>query len=150
MDPTDSGPAGGRFETFDANERFVIVRDDEGYGVWRMDDLEDGEPVERFSDDERGYEAAASHWKELSAGARRDVWLRRLRWLILVSALIWVLSSGISALLYLQVGATLFEGTGLFDTLVRWSQLISLVAQPLTLGGFAVYVAFWLETRRGR
>ena len=140
----------GRFETFDANERFVIVRDDEGYGVWRLDDLEDGEPMERFPDDERGYEAAASRWKELSAGALRDVWLRRLRWVILVSAVIWVLSSGISALLYLQVGATLFEGTGLFDTLVRWSQLISLVAQPLTLGGFAVYVVFWLETRRGR
>jgi hypothetical protein len=59
-------------------------------------------------------------------------------------------SSGISALLYLQVGATLFEGNGLFDTLVRWSQLISLVAQPLTLGGFAVYVVFWLENRRSR
>jgi hypothetical protein len=69
---------------------------------------------------------------------------------ILVSALIWVFSSGISALLYLQVGATLFEGNGLFDTLVRWSQLISLVAQPLTLGGFAVYVVFWLENRRSR
>ena len=64
-----SESSGGRFETFDANERFVIVRDDEGYGVWRLDDLEDGEPIERFSDDERGYEAAASRWKELSAGA---------------------------------------------------------------------------------
>ena len=144
-----SESSGGRFETFDANERFVIVRDDEGYGVWRLDDLEDGEPIERFSDDERGYEAAASHWKQLSSDARRDAWLRRLRWVILVSAVIWVLSSGISALLYLQVGASLFEGTGIFDTLVRWSQLVSLVAQPLTLGGFAVYVVFWLEARRG-
>ena len=150
MDPADAGPLGGRFETFDANERFVIVRDDVGYGVWRMDDLEGGKPIERFSDDERGYEAAASQWKKLTVGARRDVWMRRLRWVVMVSAFIWVLSSGISALLYLQVGATLFEGTGLFDTLVRWSQLISLVAQPLTLGGFAVYVVFWLENRRDR
>jgi hypothetical protein len=150
VDPIDAGPSGGRFETFDANGRFVVVRDGEGYGVWRLDDLEDGEPIDRFSDDERGYEAAASRWKELSAGARRDVWLRRLQWVVLISALVWVLSSGISALLYLQVGATLFEGTGLFDTLVRWSQLISLVAQPLTLGGFAVYVVFRLETGRRR
>jgi hypothetical protein len=43
VDPIDTGPDGGRFETFDANERFVIVRDDEGYGVWRLDDVEDGE-----------------------------------------------------------------------------------------------------------
>jgi hypothetical protein len=150
VEPTDADRSGGHFETFDVNKRFVVVRDDEGYGVWRLDDLEDGEPIERFSDDKRGYEAASSRWEELSADASRDVWLRRLRWVILVSALIWVLSSGISALLYLQVGATLFEGTGLFDTLVRWSQLISLVGQPLTLGGFAVYVVFWLDGRRGR
>jgi hypothetical protein len=150
VDPSETAHSGGRFETFDANEWFVIVRDDEGYGVWRLDDLEDGEPIDRFSDDERGYEAAASRWKDLSTGTRRDEWLRRLRWVILVSALIWVFSSGISALLYLQVGATLFEGTGIFDTLVRWSQLVSLVAQPLTLGGFAVYVVFWLETGRTR
>ena len=70
--------------------------------------------------------------------------------MILVSALVWVFSSGISALLYLQVGVSLFEGTGIFDTLVRWSQVVTLVAQPLTLGGFAVYVVFWLEPRRGR
>jgi hypothetical protein len=33
----DAGPAlsevAGRFEMFDANKRFVVVRDDEGYGV---------------------------------------------------------------------------------------------------------------------
>jgi len=145
-----SESAGGRFEMFDANARFVIVRDDEGYAVWRLGELEEGEPIERFSDDERGYDAAVSRWKELSADARRDVWLRRLTWVVLGSALLWVLSSGISSLLYLQVGSNLFGGTGLFDTLVRWSQLISLVAHPLTLGGSAVYVVLWLENRRGR
>jgi hypothetical protein len=149
MDP-NAGPAVGRFETFDANERFVVVRDDLGYGIWRLDDLEDGDPIERFPDDERGYQAAAARWKDLSAGARRDVWLRRLIGVVIVSAVTWVLSSAISALLYLQVGATMFEGTGLFDTLVRWSQLISLVAQPLTLGGLAVYVVLWLENWRSR
>jgi hypothetical protein len=147
VDPPDAGLPGVRFETFDANQRFIVVRDDEGYGVWRSEDLEDGDPIERFADDERGYEVAASRWKELSAQARRDVWLRRLRGVVAVSALVWVLSAGVSALLYLQVGATLFEGTGLFDTLVRWSQLVSVVAQPLTLGGFAVYIVFWLERR---
>jgi hypothetical protein len=145
-----SEAGGGRFETFDANARFVVVRDDEGYGIWRLEELGDVEPIARFADDDDGYEAAASRWKELSAGARRDVWLRWLLWEVVASAVIWVISSAISALLYLQVGATLFEGTGLFDTLVRWSQLISLVAQPMTLSGFAVYVVLWLESRRAR
>ena len=69
-------------------------------------------------------------------------------WVVVAAAVAWVVSSAVSSLLYLQVGATLFEGTGIFDTLVRWSQLISLVAQPLTLGGSAVYVVFWLQNRR--
>jgi hypothetical protein len=71
-----------------------------------------------------------------------------LVWIVAAAAFVWVVSSAVSSLLYLQVGATLFEGTGIFDTLVRWSQLISLVAQPLTLGGTAVYVVFWLQNRR--
>lgn len=141
-------PGGGRFETFDANARFVVVRDDQGYGVWRLDDLDDGDPIERFSDDDRGYRAAAARWKELTASARRDRWLLMLVWVVVAAAVTWVVSSAVSSLLYLQVGATLFEGTGIFDTLVRWSQLISLVAQPLTLGGSAVYVVFWLQNRR--
>lgn len=141
-------PSGGRFETFDANARFVVVRDDQGYGVWRLDDLDDGDPIERFSDDDRGFRAAAARWKELTANARRDRWLRMLVWVVVAAAVTWVVSSAVSSLLYLQVGATLFEGTGIFDTLVRWSQLISLVAQPLTLGGSAVYVVFWLQNRR--
>lgn len=70
-------------------------------------------------------------------------------WVVVAAAVTWVVSSAVSSLLYLQVGAaTLFEGTGIFDTLVRWSQLISLVAQLLTLGGSAVYVVFWLQNRR--
>lgn len=149
VDPVEPTPSGGRFETFDVNARFAVVRDDEGYGVWRMDDLEDGDPIERFSDDERGYGAASTRWKDLTASARRDVWLRWLLWVVVGSAIVWVLSSAAAALLYLQVGIE-FRSTGFFDTLVRWSQLISLVAQPLTLGGFAVFVMLWLESRRQR
>lgn len=148
MDPEEEVSSGGRFETFDANVRFAVARDEEGYGVWRLDDLDDGDPIDRFSDDDRGYRAAAVRWKEHTASARRDGWLRKLVWIVVVGAVVWVVSSAISALLYLQVGATLFQGTGIFDTLVRWSQLISMVAQPVTLGGTAVYVVFWLQNRR--
>jgi hypothetical protein len=148
VDPDEEVSSGGRFETFDANLRFAVARDEEGYGVWRLDDLGDGDPIDRFSDDDRGYRAAAVRWNELTANARRDGWLRKLVWIVVVAAVVWVASSAVSALLYLQVGATLFEGTGIFDTLVRWSQLISVVAQPVTLGGTAVYVVFWLQNRR--
>lgn len=40
---------GGRFETLDANARFAMVHDDQGYSVWRLEDLEEGDLVERFA-----------------------------------------------------------------------------------------------------
>jgi hypothetical protein len=142
-----SEAGGGRFETFDANARFVVVRDDVGYGVWRLEELEDGDPVERFSDDERGYEAAASRWRELTAGARRDVWLGVLKWVVFVSAGVWVLSGALTGVLIFEVSS--FEQRGLFQTLFRWGQITNSTTQPLTLGGFALYVVLWLESRRG-
>lgn len=140
---------GGRFETFDANERFVVVRDDEGYGVWRLDDLEDGYPIERFPDTDEGFEAAATRWKELTRQDRRQrsPWLSWLKWVVLISAGAWALSGVLSGVLFFQVGSA-FDARGLFQELFRWAQVVNSAAYPLTLGGFAAYVVLWLESRR--
>jgi len=130
------------------SQRFVVVRDDDGYGVWRLEELDEGEPIERFSDDERGYEAATSRWKELTADAGRAVWLGRLRWVVLASAVVWTLSGVLTGLLYFEVSS--FNQRGLFQELFKWGQITNSTAQPLTLGGFAVYVVLWLEDRRSR
>jgi hypothetical protein len=150
VDPEEEVSPGGRFETFDANMRFAVARDAEGYGIWRLDDLDDGDPLERFADDDRGYTSAVTRWKELTAVARRETWLGRLTWLTVGAAALWVVSSTVSALLYVQISPTFFDGTGFFDTLVRWSQVTTLVAQPLTLGSLAVFVVFWLQNRTHR
>jgi hypothetical protein len=150
VDPTQPRTTLGRFETFDANARFVVVRDDDGYGVWRLEDLDDGEPIERFPDTDQGYEAAAVRWKEVTKQdrRRRTPWLTPMKWVVVVSAAAWALSSALSSILFLQVGASMFEGSGVFDTLVRWSQLVTVVATATTVGGIAVYVVLWLEARR--
>ncbi len=139
---------GGRFETFDVNQRFVVVRDDEGYGVWRLEELDEGEPIERFADDERGYEAATSRWRELTADAGRAVWLDRLKWVVLVSAVVWTVSGVMTGLLYFEVSP--FGPRGLFQELFKWGQVADSTAHPLTLGGSALYVILWLEGRRVR
>ncbi|HWL90639.1 MAG TPA: hypothetical protein VNP90_04680 [Actinomycetota bacterium] len=146
MDPLDQRAPGGRFETFDVNERFVVVRDDDGYGVWRLEELDEGEPIERFADDERGYEAARSRYRELTTDARRVVWLGRLKWVVLVSAVVWTVSGALTGVLLFEVSS--FEQQGLFQELFRWSQVVNVTAQPATLGGFALYVIIWLENRR--
>lgn len=149
MDPNDPDP-GGRFEAFDANRRFVVVRDDEGYGVWRLEDIEDGDPIERFPDDDEGYERAVGRWRELTKADRggRERWFPRIKWVVLVSAVVWALSGALLGILFSQV-SNLDQGD-LFETLFQWGQIANSTAQPLTLGGFAAYVVLWLEDRRDR
>ena len=77
MDPNDRRYSEGRFETFDANDRFVVIRDEIRYGVWRLEDLGEGEPIRRFTDDDPGYELAADMWHALTLEDRR----RRSPWL---------------------------------------------------------------------
>ena len=149
MDPDDAGSSGGRFETFDANDRFVVIRDEEGYGVWRLGELGEGDPIERFPDGDEGYERAAERWRELTKADRRDRdrWLPRIKWVVLVSAVVWALSGALSGALFFEVGVNFDQGD-LFQELFKWAQLANSVAQPLTVGGFAAYVIIWLEIRR--
>jgi hypothetical protein len=139
---------GGRFETFDANRWFVVARDEEGYGVWRLDDLEVQDPVARFDDDDDGYRAAVARWKELTTELRRERWLPRLKWVVIVSAIVWAISTAISMLLFVGIRPGFFDGRQPYDTLVTWSQVISTTAMPVALGGFAIYAVLWLEGRR--
>jgi hypothetical protein len=150
VDPDDGSPSGGRFEAFDANERFVVIRDEEGYGVWRLDDLEEGDPLERFPGDDEGYEQAADRWRALTKADRRgrDRWLPRIKWVVLVSAVVWALSGGLLGVLFFEVSN--LERPGLFEALYKWGQIANSTAQPLTIGGFALYVMLWLEGRRDR
>ena len=140
----------GRFEVFDANARFVVIRDEEGHGVWRLDDLEEGEPLERFPDNDEGYERAAERWRERTKAYRRgrDRWRPRIKWLVLVSAVVWALSGGLLGVLFFEVSN--LDRPGLFEALYKWGQIANSAAQPLTVGGFALYVMLWLEDRRGR
>jgi hypothetical protein len=151
VDPDDASPSGGRFDAFDANTRFVVIRDGGGYGVWRLDDLEEGEPIERFPDDDEGYEQAADRWRELTKADRRDRdrWLPRVKWFVVVSAAVWIVTALEIAVLFPQLNFS-FDGPGLFQTLSRWSQMAQIVAQPATLGGFAVFVVLWLGSRPSR
>ncbi len=81
-------------ERFDTNSGFVVGRDDVGYGVWRFEDIDTGEPLERFSDDDEAYEAAAERWRQLSRADRR---VRRppIEWVkrgFIASATLWIVA----------------------------------------------------------
>jgi hypothetical protein len=140
----------GRFETFDANEHFVVVRDDLGYGVWRFDELlEGGEPIERFPDDDSGYEAAAARWRELSRADRRSrsPWTRWLKICVILAAAIAFVSSIVFAVT--QLWSDPFSSPEPAD-IQYWSAVISQTAFQVTIVLFAIYAVVWLDSRGHR
>ena len=144
---------GGRFETFDANARFVVIRDDEGYSVWRLEDLGEGEPIQRFADDDTGYQLAADMWAALTGEdrRRRGPWLSALKWVVIVSAILWVAANIIStSFFYLNEFEAFRDGFRDLSGFNTIMQVISTVAYSFTLGGTVVYVVLWLDVRRER
>jgi hypothetical protein len=153
VDPDDTTSPASRFETFDANARFVVVRDDDGYSVWRLEELGEGDPIQRFADDDSGYELAADMWAALTRAdrRRRSPWLSILKWVVIVSVVLWASADIVStAMLYLNQ-ADVFRGgprdlTGLFEVM----QVVTTIGYAITFGGTALYVVLWLDARRER
>jgi hypothetical protein len=142
----------GRFETFDANERFVVVRDERGYGVWRMEDLEEGNPIERFPDDDGGYEAAAKRWREFTRRDReeRGVWLNRLLVVLLVALGLWVAASAVPIVQFVFVEEDVpFPGNPGEPQWERILYAVSAVSFDLWVASAVAYVVVWMN-RRGR
>jgi hypothetical protein len=153
VDPNDSGPAGGRFETFDANARYVVIRDERGYGVWRLEDLGGGEPIQRFTDDDPGYELAADMWHALTLEDRRtrSPWMSVVKWTVIASGILWaganIISTSIFYLYQFEVFQEGFRDLG-SSTFYQVTQVISTVGYSFTVGGTAIYVVLWLDIRR--
>ncbi len=153
MDPDDPVPSGGRFETFDANKRFVVIRDDEGYSVWRLEDLGEGEAIQRFADDDSGYQLASDMWAALTRAdrRRRSPWLSILRWIVIVSVILWASADIVSTtMLYLNEFDAFRSGPrdllGFFEVM----QVVTTIGYAITFGGTALYVVLWLDARRDR
>lgn len=150
MDPRDEGTSQGRFETFDANEVFVVVRDEDGYGVWRLDDLEVGDALERFPDTDEGYERAARRWKELTKAERRRVgiWLDRLRVTVLIGLAAWLVSSAVPVILSAFEDRPDFPGDPGEGGFERALYLLSTVSFDVWIVGTIAYLVLWMDRRR--
>jgi hypothetical protein len=155
VDPAGRSPSDGRFETFDANDRFVVIRDEIGYGVWRLEDLGEGEPIRRFTDDDPGYELASDMWHALTLEdrRRRSPWLSVLKWTVIASGILWAGASIISTSIFYLNQFEAFQD-GFRDlgssTFYQVMEVISTVGYSFTVGGTAIYVVLWLDSRRRR
>jgi hypothetical protein len=152
VDPDSHAPV-GRFDTYDANKRFVVIRDDEGYGVWRLEDLGEGEPIQRFADDDGGYQLASDMWAALTREdrRRRSPWLSPLKWVVILSAILWASASILSStIFYLNEFDAFRDGFQDFSALYQVLEVVSTIGYSLLLGATGIYVVLWLEARRDR
>ena len=153
VDQDDAVLPGARFETFDANARFVVIRDDEGYSVWRLEDLGEGEPIQRFADDDTGYQLAADMWAGLTREdrRRRSPWLSGVKWVVIVSAVLWAAASIAStSFFYLNEFDAFRDGFAELSGFYGVLEVVSAVGYSFTVGGTAVYLVLWLDLRRER
>jgi hypothetical protein len=153
VDPEDEMSSGGRFETFDANPRFVVVRDDEGYGVWRLEDMDEGEPIRRFADDDSGYQLAADTWAALTREERRrrSPWLSTLKWVVIFSAILWAGANILSSTyFYLNEFEAFRDGSRDLTGFYQIMEVVSTIGYSILLGATTIYVVLWLEARRNR
>lgn len=138
---------------FDANARFVVIRDDEGYGVWRLEDLGEGEPIQRFADDDTGYQLAAHVWAALTREdrRRRSPWLSPLKWVVIASAILWASAAILSStIFYLNEFEAFRDGSRDLSRFYQIMEVVSTIGYSITLGATAIYVVLWLEARRNR
>jgi hypothetical protein len=110
-------------------------------------------PLERFTDDDVGYESAAARWKELTKAERRESgrWLGPLRVVILVSLATWVVSSAVALAISIYGGEDSFfpgdpSATGLSQTIY----LLSSLSFDAWIAATIAYVIWWLELLRAR
>ena len=149
---SDGVPSGRWSKGSSTNSGFVVGRDDVGYGVWRFEDIDTGEPLERFSDDDEAYEAAPQErWRQLSRADRR---VRRppIEWVkrgFIASATLWIVGRFLilNAVFLVDVlfGPIRTFPESRFERLVDVVGLVG-VRLMLALGG--IYVVMWLDSRR--
>jgi hypothetical protein len=125
----------------------------DGYSVWRLEDLGEGEPIQRFADDDSGYELAADMWSALTHEdrRRRSPWLPVLKWVVITSAVLWAGASIFSStILYLNQADAFRSGFRDFSGFFQVMEVVSAIGYSITLGATASYVVLWLDARRER
>lgn len=147
-DPSDE-PA---FETVETSRWFILGRDDEGYGIWPVGDDQEG-PLQRYPWTDEGLDLGRSAFRQLSSAARLGRLPVRLRNLVVVAVVAWVVVGFVQFFEYVrEVMGSRVPGSGLISIGFGWATVIGLLGDPIgriAIGGTLVLVA-WLAERRLR
>jgi len=127
--------------------RYVLARDAAGWGVWRIDSLD--EALVRYGEGDDAYQQASDFFHELERRHRAESgqWLSVLRILALIAGIVWITVRAYYEIRTASVGGS-FNSTDLFDQL-RWAQTIDDIAYSIFLFAAVAYTILWLRRRSG-
>lgn len=128
-------------------KRYVLAQDEAGWGVWKIDSLD--EPLVRYGDGDDAYQQSSDFFQELERRhcAESGQWLPALRVVALIAGIVWVVARTYYAVRTAGIGDN-FNTTDLFDQL-RWIQAIDDIAYAIFLFAAVAYVILWLRRRDG-
>jgi hypothetical protein len=136
--------AGSRaFEYLAGNRRYVVGRDDEGYGVWPAGEETD-EALERFPDDDAGSEAAFDRFVVLTRRGRIPRVLSVLFVVAVIDGLIWCLIGAYQTWRSVEGFDFASEGERSFS---RVLDTLSTLAYPVFVVSVGMFILLWLWSR---
>lgn len=134
-------------DVVDESRDHLLALSDAGWGVWEKGDPA-GEPVALFPPNDEGFELASDYFKQAkrAARARRISWLGILRWSAVISGCVWILSTTVVNL-RVYVLQNPFAGFQTDELLIRWSQVLSLIAYPVFIVSVGIFLLLRLRER---
>jgi len=127
-------------EVVRTGHRYVVGVLDEAYALWDLSSPES--PIERFSGDEAGLEAALSEFDDLERMVRGPLrWLLPVRMVFLVSVITWAVSRGVETTWLYLLNRTSFTEVPITAVAVQAVADIAFVAWVSSL---ATIASFWL------
>ena len=129
-------------EVIQTGRRYVVGVLDEAYALW--DVLSPESPLERFSGDQTGLEAALDRFHELDRLARGPLpWLGPVRWTFLLSVIVWAVARGVETTWLYAIGTGRFQFGGIPGPLLV-VQAVADIAFVGWVASLATVGALWL------
>jgi hypothetical protein len=129
-------------EVVQSGRRYVIGVVEDAYALWDL--LSPDTPIERFSGDEEGLDAALDEFHELERfGRDRYPWLGALRLGFVVSVIVWAIARGVSTWWLYYMNRSDF-GFSEFPISLLAIQAIADIAFVAWVGSLATIASFWL------
>jgi hypothetical protein len=125
------------FEVIDSNRWLILSRDDEGYAIWPVDNVDD-DPIRSFPPTDEGAEDAYETFVALSQARRGSLVPLAMLMVAAIAGIAWL-----AATTYIAIaGLSAFD-----DRYQSWVYTTSQVGYPAFLVSSGLFVMTWMYRR---